>query len=262
MKKYILLLTITALALATQAQKTTQDVVYLKNGSILKGNLTSTQPVKLEMAGGSLWVFQPEEVDSLGKEKVTQAKLREIRSNYFRRNHGFMNMTEAGMIFSMDFTQPTQNNWGYQNNTPDIGISVHTVNGYRVWPYLYIGAGMGIDQYFKYNQTFSPFYLRVQSEFLKNKVTPYVFADAGYGHMWHRRSDGYYIYRNKGGIYFNAGAGVRIYTRSRASVIISAAYRRQPSQTNTYFINSWEGAPYYTTTRLYQQLAVNFGVAF
>jgi hypothetical protein len=263
MKKFFLLLSSVALFTGLFAQKTMQDVVYLKNGSILKGTITGTQPLKLEMAGGSTWVFSQAEVDSIGKELITKAKLKEIRSNYFRRNRGFMNMTEAGLIMGINLKAPDPNQYYYNtNSSPDIGISFHTVNGYRIWPYLFIGAGLGIDRYLKFNQTFSPFYGRLQSEFLKSKVTPYAYIDCGYSYMWPRFTDGYFNYKNKGGMYICTGLGVKVYTRSRASVIFSAGYKRQPSTTVMTYVTPWEGAPIYTTERLYQQLAVNIGVSF
>lgn len=82
-------------------------------------------------------------------------------------------MTEFSLIYGVDLKNLNPDPYGYYNNPEDdFGISLHTVNGYQVWPYLYAGLGVGIDRMITYKQTFSPFYVRVASEFLKKKVTP------------------------------------------------------------------------------------------
>lgn len=48
-----------------------QDVVYLKNGSIIKGNLLETIPgvsIKIELLGGSVMVYKMEDVEKIVKE--------------------------------------------------------------------------------------------------------------------------------------------------------------------------------------------------
>lgn len=248
----------------TFSQPNIEDVVYLKNGSVLRGKITENKfgIIKIEIAGGSMFVFQQSETDSIKKENALNRKLRAMRKDYFRCDRGFRNMTEAGIIYGVDLKKPDNNNYYYNyNNADDVGLSLHTVNGYQFWSYLYVGAGMGIDRFINYKQSFSPFYLRVTSEFLKTKVTPYVFCDVGYSHMWKQRNTDYYSYNNKGGLYVSAGGGLRIYTRSRASVILSVAYKRNSSETKWWYTNYDEGT-YYTIKRTYQRLAMSVGVTF
>ena len=263
MKKILLPLIMFLTSLAF-SQSNIEDVVYLKNGSILRGKITENKygAIKIEIAGGSMFVFQQSETDSIKKEFITKRQVAELRKSYFRRERGFRNMTEAGIIYGVDLKKPDNNNYYYNyNNADDVGLSLHTVNGYQFWPYLYVGAGMGIDRFINYKQSFSPFYLRIATEFLKTKVTPYVFCDVGYSHMWKQRNTDYYSYENKGGFYVSAGGGLRIYTRSRASVILSVAYKRNNSETKWWY-TQWSDGSYYTIKRTYQRLAVSVGVTF
>ena len=263
-------------------QTAIEDVVYLKNGGVIRGkiqppsplpaengmkqkgeqNLTSDR-VRIELLGGSIFVFEPAEIDSVKRENVFKNKLKEINKNYFRRDRGFRNMTEFGIIYGTNIKQDNADPYYYYNNQPtdDFGISLHTVNGYQVWPYLYAGVGVGIDRFVSYKQTFSPFYVRVASEFLKKKVTPYVFCDAGYAVMWKQKSTDYMSYKNKGGVYVECGGGVRIYTRSRASVILSVAYKRNQSETQWWY-TQYDPGTVYNIQRTYQRLTVNVGVTF
>lgn len=245
------------------AQGTIQDVVYLKNGSILRGNLTerSDARIKIELQGGSVFVFTPQEVDSVKKENVLKERVRAIKEEYFRRDRGFRHITEMSIIYGTNLKNTPNNYYYYNNNGDDFGLSLHTVNGYQAWPYLFAGAGLGIDRYISFKQTFSPFYLRLASEFLKKKVTPYVFGDIGYAVMWKQKAaEGYSYLKNKGGLYASAGGGIRIYTRSLASVLLSVSYRRTQSETN--YAYNYDTNVAYHVARTYQRIAFNIGVTF
>ena len=246
----------------SHAQTLSEDVVYLKNGSIIRGSLKSAageNPLRIELLGGSLFVFQQSEIDSIKKENVLQRNQKALAKNYFRKDRGFRHITEFGFIYGTDLKQTeTPYYYGYQRD--DFGVSVHTVNGYQVWPYLFVGAGLGIDRFINYQQTFSPFYVRVASEFLKKRATPYVFADIGYSHLWKKKGDEWVSYQNKGGLYIAAGGGVRIYTNSRASVLLSASSRRNVSSTRWWYTQATDVV--YNIQRTYQRLSINVGVTF
>ncbi|MGM0407205.1 MAG: hypothetical protein ACQERU_04430 [Bacteroidota bacterium] len=50
------------------------DVVYLKNGSIIKGQITEMIPdkhIKIETSGGSLFVYTFEEIEKIEKQEIT-----------------------------------------------------------------------------------------------------------------------------------------------------------------------------------------------
>ncbi len=262
MKIVSLLITMLVFSFAF-AQTTVEDVVYLNNGSVIRGSISEqkNETVKIELLGGSIFVFQQNEIDSIKKENVLKRNIKAISKNYFRKDRGYRNMTEFGIIYGTNLKRENNPYYYYNNNPDDFGVSLHTVNGYQVWSYLYAGAGVGIERFINYKQTFSPFYLRVASEFLKKRVTPYVFCDVGYSVMWKQKSDEYISYQNKGGLYLMAGGGIRIYTQSRASVVLSVAYKRNNSETKWWY-TEWDEGSYYTIKRTYQRLVLNVGVTF
>jgi len=264
-KKIILAaITIASVSLAF-SQSNTEDVVYLKNGSVIRGKITdqlNTGKVKIELMGGSVFVFAAADVDSMKKENRLKNQIKEIRQNYYRKDHGFRNMTELAIIYGVNFKNNPNNDPynGYTENGDDIGLSLQTINGYQFWPYLFVGGGIGIDRFITYQQTFSPFFLRLSSEFIKRKVTPYVYLDAGYSVMWKQPdADGGTFTTNTGGSYVAAGGGLRIYTRSRASVILSAGYKMNKSS-STY--NDGYASDFSSITRTYQRFVMNIGVSF
>jgi hypothetical protein len=141
------------------AQSNIEDVVYLKSGSVIRGKILEqkNETVKVELLGGSLFVFQQAEIDSIKRESTLKNQLKEIRKNYFRRDRGFRNQTEFGIIYGANLKRDNNdpNYYYYNNPEDDFGISLHSINGYQVWPYLYVAAGVGIDRMISYKQTFS-----------------------------------------------------------------------------------------------------------
>ena len=146
-------------ALFAFAQSNIEDVVYLKSGSVIRGKIkTPPSPLKgeqggsskinVELLGGSIFVFDETEIDSIKRESTLKNQLKEIKKNYFRRDRGFRNQTEFGIIYGVNLKRDNSdpNYYYYNNPEDDFGISLHTVNGYQVWPYLFAGAGVGIDR--------------------------------------------------------------------------------------------------------------------
>jgi hypothetical protein len=77
-KKYILLLMSILLCMGSlRAQDNTRDVVFLKNGSIVKGSLLETIPgasIKIQTADGSIFVYAMAEIVKIEKETVVSAR--------------------------------------------------------------------------------------------------------------------------------------------------------------------------------------------
>jgi hypothetical protein len=265
MRKHILVLFFMLPVVMLFSQSNTEDVVYLKNGSIIRGAITEHKigdKLKIELMGGSVFVFNENEIDSIKKENIQKQQLKRFNKTSYRNNRGYMNMTEFGFIYGTNLKNDNSQNSYYAYSPDDFGVSIHTVNGYRHWPYLFTGAGVGIDRFINYKQTFSPFYLRLQSEFLKKKATPYVQCDVGYAVMWKQKGDDYVSYKNQGGLYLTAGGGVRIYTQSRASVIVGLTYKRINSKSEMRYTYIEGDATVYSTKRVYQRIALSVGVAF
>lgn len=271
MLKYLPFTLLLLFATALLAQNGQQDVVYLKNGSVIRGkilpppNSLKGEPevakVRIELLGGSVFVFEQAEIDSIKKEDLRKAQLARIKKEYYRKDRGYRNMTQMGFIYGVNLKNEEPTYYYSNNNQDDFGLSIQTVNGYQFWPYLYVGGGIGIDRFSSYKQTFSPFFVRVASEFLKRKVTPYVFIDGGYAVMWKQKNNDYQTFENKGGAYTSIGGGIRVYTRGRASVILSAAYRMNRSESKWWYTGDASGT-YYQTKRTYQRMVVSAGVTF
>ena len=72
MKKSILLVSIILIHICAYAQEMI-DVVYLKNGSVIKGQITEMIPdkhIKIETSGGSLFVYSFDEIEKIEKKEI------------------------------------------------------------------------------------------------------------------------------------------------------------------------------------------------
>ena len=72
MKKYLVLLLFALITTMSFGQSNYQDVVYLKNGSIIRGVIIEQVPdksIKIETADRNVFVYQMEEIEKITKEQ-------------------------------------------------------------------------------------------------------------------------------------------------------------------------------------------------
>ena len=88
-KKIFVLIAILFAGLSMYAQNNTQDVVYLKNGGILKGVIIEQVPgvsLKIQTADGSVFVYPIDEVEKMAKETPTVQSQQQRNSNFSTKN--------------------------------------------------------------------------------------------------------------------------------------------------------------------------------
>lgn len=72
MKKYLTLILLVLITTASFSQNNYQDVVYLKNGSIIRGIIIEQVPnksIKIETSDRSVFVYQMDEIEKIAKEE-------------------------------------------------------------------------------------------------------------------------------------------------------------------------------------------------
>lgn len=174
MKISLLVLAIFA-GLTLFAQKNS-DVVYLKNGSIVKGKILMVDPdhyVKLKTRDNNIWVFEMAKVDSISHPVKVNTPIRT----------GYYNLTEFGVLAgstnnakSAPFTLMNVNNWQFANGfAAGIGVGVHFFNetylpvvaDFRYFirkqgplPFVSLQAGYSIPLGGDYTQTYYAYDLR------------------------------------------------------------------------------------------------------
>ena len=80
-----------------------KDVVYLKNGSIIKGSIKEIIPIeslKIENYDGSLFIFNMSEVERILKEE-TQKNNKSENNKLFTKYAGFVDVSFGGKLYDM-----------------------------------------------------------------------------------------------------------------------------------------------------------------
>lgn len=260
MKKilFILLVMLLGILSGLQAQRVfEEDVIYLKDGSIIRGEIIHQQIgeyVKIEVAGGSVLMYSNDEIDRITREpsKYRYIKLKlhkEFRPFVFREK-GFYAYTSMALGFS-------EGRWG-----PQPSFSIQQRLGYRFHRLLGVGGGTGFDFYEA--GLIAPFFLDVNGDLLKRRISPHYLVNFGYG-TGIARSWSYRTFN--GGIMGQAALGIKMHTRSRNEWIFTLGYKFQNSYQEfedwSQVWNNWDftsstfnvrEAPIVRGTRLYQKI--------
>jgi len=139
------------------AQKSKKDIVYLKSGGIIKGQLISNdlEKVKINSAGNE-WVFKVAEIDSITKQK--NACPVSLCKNYFFD-------TSMGVLV------------GNSSNNRNAPFSLMASFNYRIYDKLYLGVGLGTEFF---EESYMPAFTQVQYKFRNTRFTPFVNMQLGY----------------------------------------------------------------------------------
>jgi hypothetical protein len=143
------------------AQGEMQDVVYLKNGSIIKGTIIEQIPnesIKIETNEGSIFVYKIEEVSKIIKEKKELKNINEYKSAIIQFSPYF----KLGLLI----VPPTQDDLGYESwagCTNQCSNDMKTFNygfGLKLFTpfkgnFLKVGLDLGWQTLFKNNNSLS-----------------------------------------------------------------------------------------------------------
>lgn len=213
------------IAAAVQAQNY-QDVVYLKNGSIVRGVIVEQQPnvlLKVKTGDGSLFVFQMAEVEKMTKEEIVDRRYRNSdaflydsrpykKRTYTDDMHGYCGFVEVGTIVNFRASGIIIARGGF---------SVSTSHGYRFNPHLFFGGGLALDYHSAGARLFIPVFVDFRTDFLDRNISPVFDVKVGYS-LGSKTSE-----TVNPGVYFNPSFGVRFGLNHRASLAVMLGYNMQ-----------------------------------
>jgi len=188
------------MSLAAMAQKGMQDVVYLKNGSIIRGMVIEQVPgvsIKVETADKSVFVYPMDEVEKITKEPAVRSSVANAGIG-----KGYEGLVQVGYGIGVGLYGEDRAKFNF-------------INGYRFNPHLMTGIGVGVRAYTGSGETtlFVPFFLHVRYTPLDRKISPYLAVD--FGTSFNASED----FRTEG-IMLNAGLGVSIRTGESTALLL------------------------------------------
>jgi len=174
MKNFIAILLFLTISILAFAQQAYQDVIYLKNGNIIRGTIIEQIPnvsIKIETSDRNVFKYELEEIEKITKEPVVLAKSSSLStSGILKKYCGIINL---GYGFGIGKGQEGLNT-----------INFNFINGFQIFPYFSVGIGTGVKVWFIKDVTdkpiFIPAFVNLRGHFLKEKVSQFLEVDLGY----------------------------------------------------------------------------------
>ena len=208
MRKLLLLLTLLLSISTYVAAQNYTEVVYLKNGSVIKGVIIEQVPnvsLKIKTGDGSLIICQMNEVEKIIKEeRYTRDYRTDIDNRKAARNtlKGYKGFVDFGYIADLS---------DYDANK----VEISTSHGYQFNNYVYLGGGVAADFYTDADLIAVPIFVDFRANFINKKVTP--FADIKTG----------YSVGDVEGAYVSTGIGVRFSLKGKKAINLKLEYNYQ-----------------------------------
>lgn len=253
----ILLLTTVSL----WAQQTQEDVVYLENGSIIRGKVLEYNPkgeIKIEITGGSILVYDASQVVKMEKQDVVQkttsstSETKEKPKAHRPPSKGIYHSIMAGTLMGLG-------EWG----DPVPGVSLGYTVGYNFHHLIGVGGGLGIMLLGEH--PIIPIYANIRSYFLKTSASPFVDMNIGYGIALNSvagplggGSSLGQVQTSLGGLYLRPSIGFRFPSRKRTHVTMDFGYVIQFAQ---YTYLDWNNNDV-AEKRIFYRPSLRVGITF
>jgi hypothetical protein len=205
MKKLIFIIAFLQAVFCAYAQQSSQDVLYLKNGSIIRGTIIEQVPnksLKIQTADGSVFVYSIEEVEKITKEVATTNSTETTKS--FAKTSGYVGIIEAShLVYVGKYSTGSLSGFRFVN-----AIQTSSAVSLGLGAGLNFGSGGAIE---------APLFFDLRANFMKGNVTPFWLLNAGYCLAVNNVG-------NKSSIMGGSGLGVKIYFAPKLAWLLHAGY--------------------------------------
>jgi hypothetical protein len=250
LRRILLTIVLAVATILAKGQGDMEDVVYLKNGSIIHGIIIEQVPgvsIKIQTADRNVFVFRIEEVEKMTKEPLPPRSGRQ-QAAPAERVGSFENeeIKKSGYYFIAELVPAV----GWNDIEYEGSFGMQVVNGYQVNRHFNVGIGFGLNKHI--HTAYAPVFLDLRANFLAERVTPFVAFAGGwaFGDPDH----------DEGGAYVNPAFGVKFHVSKSTALQLSLGYRYQESASgyggNNYFDY------YYDDVQYVNALNFKFGVTF
>lgn len=236
MKNFSALVLLMLVTVLTFAQNNDQDVVYLKNGGIIRGVITEQgdQSLKIETIGRNVFVYQLNEIEKLSKEPWQDERTGSVNSPDINGPHRIAEV-------------------GYQMGVGDYAMDRWKMNfiyGYQFNSTFSIGLGTGLRYYFEEETALIPVFTDIRTTLMDRKVSPYLSLAAGYSFDLTNDPDG-------AGFLFNPALGVRFMASETVAVHVGLGYEMQKMESYALSFSDLS-----RVVRNANAITINIGVSF
>ena len=245
MKKYLTLFLFILTTTLCFGQNNYQDVVYLKNGSIIRGTIIEQVPnesIKIETSDKSVFVYEMKDIEKIAKEESKTKNRGAISDSGLKV--GYKGIVE----------------WGYQVGVGDAKmdrLKLNIINGYQLNPYFSLGLGTGLRYYLDENAVTIPVFLDFRANFIDNKTSPYLSLGVGYSLSATDKMP-----FTGGGFLLNPTLGASFKVSEKTALIIGIGYEMQRFKFQSLSYYTHGNLYTYEEVRNYGAISIEVGISF
>ena len=196
-------------------QNNMEDVVYLKNGSIIRGKIIEQVPnqsIKIQTNDRNVFVFKYDEVEKITKEYLpVDISINNSKETEHKKS-GYINLTEINYCPGIGDIKVGS----YSVKNKDYSFGLRTINSFQLNEHMSFGIGIGIDKYVY--ATMLPITFDARATILKGKVSPVFAANIGYAFGFNHAI---------GGLIINPQIGIKIYILKNVAYLFNIGYKLQ-----------------------------------
>jgi len=232
------------------AQLIMEDVIYLNNGSVIRGKIlkNGTDSLRIETRCQNIFALAKADILKIDKEKYKVQK-NQSKEQYVPKDlNGFYNITTFGLLTGKTEARDAQT------------YSFQTILGYSHNQYIGTGLGIGIE---RLQTEIIPVFLSLKSNLLKKANSPIVIFNIGYSFPLSKvKNEDYKEYNYEGGLNIGFDIGICSFKAAKRAFLITAGYRYQlvketSNNTSWYYPNSTE-----KNTYKFNKIAIKIGFMF
>ena len=214
------------------------DVVYLKNGSVIRGEILEIKQdmhIRIRYSDSRDLLIDFSEIDRVSSDKALEWR------NY--RSSGYMNRSGLELLS------------GSGNST----FRFATIHGKHFNSHLSAGLGIGITPY-NDPTNLIPFFANFNYRLLKANTSPFIFLKAGYNFSVYNQNDPENLPLDKhtGGLLLNPGAGIEFNVSRGFGWYVQAGYNIDQS---SYEFDGW-WSERVRTDLSYRRISIGMGLTF
>ena len=214
------------------------DVVYLKNGSVIRGEILEIKQdmhIRIRYSDSRELLIDFNEIDRVGSDKALEWR------NY--RSSGYMNRSGLELLS------------GSGNST----FRFATIHGKHFNSHLSAGLGIGITPY-NDPTNLIPFFANFNYRLLKANTSPFIFLKAGYNFSVYNHNDSQNLPLDEhtGGLLLNPGAGIEFNVSRGFGWYVQAGYNIDQS---SYEFDGW-WSERVRTDLSFRRISIGMGLTF
>ena len=237
-----------------------EDVVYLKNGSIIRGRMLELIPdslVRIAIVGGSEFVFKASEISKIVAEKISTPhnenqnnssnieppKPTKVEKPKYYRDKGIYTYISGGFLMCIT-----------SDEVPDVGIHGDLIIGHQLNRWAAIGGGIGFNRYPLNEWMIVPIYADYRGYTNKSSESAYYSLGLGYGFVATNSSNA----EAKGGIFIRPAIGYRFSSVQKTQFLAELGINIQKAKEEETI---WDGSTVFRNYT-FSRTALRLGILF